>query len=80
MAFIAKLINIERADQTLNVEVEYRDEASGWNTKRVFNFQNGDTITLAEIRNQVITTGQVYKAAIAKENTLKANIGTEITI
>ena len=57
MAFIAKLTNIERADVTLNVEIEYRDTVSNWNTKRVLNFQNGDTVTIGEIRNEVIRIG-----------------------
>ena len=80
MAFIAKLTNIERADVTLNVEIEYRDETSGWTIKRVLNFNNGDTITIADIRNEVIKIGTIYKNAIAKEATLIANIGMEITI
>ena len=80
MAFIAKLTNIERVDVTLNVEIEYRDEVSGWTTKRVLNFNNGDTVTIADIRAEVTRIGTIYKNAIAKEATLKANIGTEIII
>jgi len=80
MAFIAKLTDIKRADTTLNVEIEYKDDVTGWTVKRVLNFQNGDSVTITEIRNEVIRIGTIYKNAIAKEATLKSNIGTEITI
>lgn len=80
MAFKAKLTNIQRTDQTMNVEVEYSDDSTGFSMKRVFNFQDAATLTQAEIVTQVRLVGQQYKDAQAKESTLKSAIGLEIVI
>ena len=80
MSFTATLTNIERVDQSLNVEVLFEDSATGFANKRVFNFNNADSITLPEIRTKVIEQGTIYKNALSTESTLKNNIGTKITI
>lgn len=71
----ATITNIERVDQTVNVEVEYTDNEFA--TKRIFNFHIFD---YPHIEKEIIEVGKSYKTATAGEEELKEKIGTEIDI
>ena len=88
MALKAKITNITRSNQFLNVEFDIFDDADA-NTiidKRNTNIAI-DTVnnaTNAEVQTEVVATikkiGTEYKNAITKETFLKGKIGTEITL
>jgi len=80
MAFTATLTEVQTADQTLNIEVLYQDTVSGWEIRRVFNFQDGAAVTIAEIVAEVRRVGLLYKNGRTNLATLRASIGTVLTI
>lgn len=77
MAFRATLRDVARASTTINVSVEYTDDATpGYSQSHSFNFQDAETLTAAEINTEVDRVGIIYKKVLAREAALKANIGT----
>lgn len=80
MAFKAKITNVKRSDLQITIEFEITDTVSKFTQPRVETFNDGDTITFPVIQERLEQVASRFKAAIAKEETLKAKIGTEFTI
>jgi hypothetical protein len=80
MAFLAKLIDVQREGVKLTLYIEYRDETTGWTQTDAIPFARGDTLTWADAQLRVREIGAGYKASIARETTLRANVGDELTV
>lgn len=79
MAFQVTLTGVSKTDQSLTVEVLYEDTDSGFSLKKVLNFNNS-AVTVQQVKDEAIKDGTVYKTVQSTEATLKAAIGTVVTI
>ncbi len=78
MASKAKITDVSRSDQTLNVEVEFSDTVSGFLNKRVFNFHS--SATFPDVQTEIKRVGQEYRDSLVLEANLKGKVGTEVII
>ncbi len=70
MAMTARVTNIARSDTALTVEFMFEDLARGFSQPRVITFQNNETLT--QMRDAVISMGQMYIRALDAEAAAKA--------
>jgi hypothetical protein len=80
VAFVAKLVGVERDGLRIGVIVEYHDDVSGWTHPESFSFARGDILTFAMVTDEIRRVGEQYKAAVAREAALQQNVGSEIVI
>lgn len=71
----AKLLKVQREDQTVNLEVEFFDEK--FSVTRTLNIHNP---TWEEVQVEVKRIGQIYSDLLTVVSVLETKVGTTITI